>query len=92
MRKDFEGRSFSWIYLGGPNVITTVFIREGSRKVREGFEDAGFEDREKGSQAKESGQPLEIEKIKKADSPLESPEGTKACRHIFRLLPPIMVR
>ena len=43
-----------------------------------------------GPKAKECGQPLEAEKNKGSDSPLESQKGTEACSHLdFSLVRPI---
>lgn len=69
-----------------PNLITWILKceepfpavvrgRQGhGRKVRERCSAADFEYRGRGSQAKKCGQPLEIGKDKKMNSPLESSE------------------
>lgn len=66
-------------YLGGPSVITEVFIkvRKEGQKRRKRWENGsrGYNYARKGSQAKESRQPLEAGKGKETVSSLEPAKG-----------------
>lgn len=80
----------------GPIVITgSLQVKEGSRRVREGFEDATLlAVKMEGGRKPRNGVSLQdLEIARKSSSPsFQSPEGMQPCRHLgFRHLRPLLL-